>query len=899
MIPLKLHIKNFLSYGAQQTIDFTPYNLICLAGKNGHGKSALLDAITWVLWGQARKIGGIAKADEGLMHLGETTMMVTLDFACDAHHYRVKREYTAATQKSQALLEFGIYEADHTTIRPLTDKTIRATQAKIEDILGLDYDSFINSAFLKQGQSNEFSKKTPKERKEILASILGLDRFESLRRIALDNAKDSTQRKEQGSIALERMQQELVHLPHTKNTLQELETALISLARQEFTLHEELKAITLALQALTLQKQQIEKIDFQKHHLEKTIAEQRIALLDAARTWRIRAREQRMHTEYSALEQERTTLQKELQLLQMQASKKIALREQYLALKERIRLSFQHLQEEYKQAHDALKLTEQTLDLSLKAASEKEQGLIKKRAFSVQELTTIDAALQGLSTLLSKPYTQELEQVEHRLARYTAYYHTFITKAHALTANLSALEHKNQLIHAVQEAVCPLCDQRANKDDLSSKFAFQKRRYEHQLARLTRCSNDLKKLITQNTSQSTQAKTLVAQQLAATTKITELEKQKKHYRTEQEQIDTELKALAKSVQELHAEKQRCATTLVTLKQTFVKNQEEDPYKALAKELLSIEQAGTSIVIDPAREKKVHERLAILTATLEKQSSFLQEAAQQEERKRYISRTAATIIELKKQISSLGDTAQPLNVYSQQEITLQAQKDHKKRELEQCAVRKEQLIHQKGALEARLTQLTRLTQEHTLEEQKALLEGARALEYTAIAGALSKDGIQALLIENALPEIEHEANNLLARLTDNQAHLSIESVRDLKSGKSKETLDIKISDAAGVRPYELFSGGEAFRIDFALRIAISKLLTRRAGSALQTLIIDEGFGSQDEDGLRNIMGALHSIADDFAKIIIVSHLPAMKDEFPVHFTVSKTAEGSTIQIIQHC
>ena len=91
-------------------------------------------------------------------------------------------------------------------------------------------------------------------------------------------------------------------------------------------------------------------------------------------------------------------------------------------------------------------------------------------------------------------------------------------------------------------------------------------------------------------------------------------------------------------------------------------------------------------------------------------------------------------------------------------------------------------------------------------------------------------------------------NLLAKLTDNQTQLFIESLRDLKKGGTKETLDIKISDAVGIRPYELFSGGEAFRIDFALRIAISKLLARRAGTSLQTLIIDEGFGSQDEDGL---------------------------------------------------
>jgi len=169
----------------------------------------------------------------------------------------------------------------------------------------------------------------------------------------------------------------------------------------------------------------------------------------------------------------------------------------------------------------------------------------------------------------------------------------------------------------------------------------------------------------------------------------------------------------------------------------------------------------------------------------------------------------------------------------------------------------------------------------------------------LATALGKDGIQALLIEDALPEIEQEANALLSKLTDNQSHLSIESVRDLKSGKAKETLDIKISDSVGIRPYELFSGGEAFRIDFALRIALSKLLARRAGASLQTLIIDEGFGSQDEDGLNHIVNALTTIQEDFEKVIIVSHLPSLKEQFPVHFHIHKTAQGSVVSIQEHC
>jgi DNA repair protein SbcC/Rad50 len=171
MIPLQLQLKNFLSYGSTlQTIDFKPYPLICLSGKNGHGKSALLDAITWAIWGQARKISGVAKADAHLLRLGQSQMLVIFDFEFNGQQYRIRREYAVTYGKQYASLDFGLMQEDK--FISLTNKTIRDTQAIIETTLGLDFEAFINSAFLRQGQSNEFSKKSPKERKDILGTIL-------------------------------------------------------------------------------------------------------------------------------------------------------------------------------------------------------------------------------------------------------------------------------------------------------------------------------------------------------------------------------------------------------------------------------------------------------------------------------------------------------------------------------------------------------------------------------------------------------------------------------------------------------------------------------------------------------------------------------------------------------
>ena len=168
-------------------------------------------------------------------------------------------------------------------------------------------------------------------------------------------------------------------------------------------------------------------------------------------------------------------------------------------------------------------------------------------------------------------------------------------------------------------------------------------------------------------------------------------------------------------------------------------------------------------------------------------------------------------------------------------------------------------------------------------------------YEELAIAFGKKGVQALLIENALPEIEEEANRLLGKMTNNRMHLKIESQRDTRKGDTIETLDIKIADELGTRSYEMFSGGEAFRVNFAIRIALSKLLARRAGAPMPTLIIDEGFGTQDSSGREKLVEAINSIQDDFEKILVITHIEELKDAFPVRIDIIKTEDGSTFSI----
>ena len=212
-------------------------------------------------------------------------------------------------------------------------------------------------------------------------------------------------------------------------------------------------------------------------------------------------------------------------------------------------------------------------------------------------------------------------------------------------------------------------------------------------------------------------------------------------------------------------------------------------------------------------------------------------------------------------------------------------------------RRNELNQQLGAFQEKKA---RLEQRRTdLRERKERQEKIRKEErlYEILKTAFSRDGIPALIVEQSLPELENDANLLLRRLTNGSCTVKFLSQREKKSGDYKETLDILISDEMGTRDYDLYSGGEAFRTDLAIRIALSQLLCRRAGSQLQLLVIDEGFGTQDTEGLSHIVDAIDDIKDDFEKVLVVTHIEELKERFKDRIEVTKEPGiGSRFQVI---
>jgi exonuclease SbcC len=902
MIPQKIQIKNFLSYGPNlQTIDFSNYSLICLSGKNGHGKSALLDAMTWALWGQARKIAGATKADQGLLRLGQTQMLVVFDFLFGGKRYRIRREYMETYGKPINSLEFGMIDAETDTFIPLTDKTIRTTQEKIEQTLRIDFDSFSNSAFLRQGSSNEFSKKSPKDRKQILATILGLDQYEVIRKLALEKTKDAQTKKLMLTTLQEKRTQELAAQETVDAERIRLETEIQTTEKIEQQLLTDQRIYTQERTHFDEQQKQFHNLSFQLQQLTEYAENQKKQLRESLTQWReINKKKKSLHS-INQLEQEKNKIITAITYHQKMFQENLEHRQSLLNLTQKITTIEQHHKDVTTKKNHLLQLELERLN----AEQKNHQQLLTITQTQIAQCTqdeillTADIAAQEKELAILERTPDDVAVQEAHLEKRKATYHHFVSLGNWINSELNSLNNKKKLVHK-DDPSCPLCEQNlsaSRKKFLKLNFEKQESFLAHRLRRLKRIIPALKDILINQHSHITQRKELLARANTIKLKIIELAA----HRTK---IVSHIAELTAAHQQHQKEVAACTQT-ITLKQQEIAQQttraaehnNDEQYIDLIAQKKSLEQQLHEHVYREADYKKDQEQLKTIELQLTEYEALQKDVAQQENRKNDIQKLCILLKKAGQEIRTITTKHTALGNLNAQLQTLQEKEKSLEQQRSTLNQAKELLVHAQGSIQNQQQYLTKIKNE--FEQELIAINQLQIIidDYQTIANATGKDGIQALLIEEAIPEIEQEANYLLSRLTNNQAQIFIESLRDLKKGGTKETLDIKISDQAGIRPYELFSGGEAFRIDFALRIAISKLLARRAGTALQILIIDEGFGSQDEEGLGYIMDALYKIQDDFSKIIIVSHLPSMKDQFPVHFFIEKGVQGSTVSIIE--
>ncbi|GAB4152998.1 MAG: SMC family ATPase [Cyanobacteria bacterium J069] len=1074
MIPLQLKLKNFLSY-RQAALDFRGLHVACVCGQNGAGKSSLLEAIAWAIWGESR-----ATSEDDVIHQGETEVQVEFTFICRQQTYRVLRTRVRGQTSSLELqLEMP------TGFRPLTERGMRATQQLILQHLRLDYETFVNSAYLRQGRADEFMLKRPGERKQILADLLKLDQYD-------EAAESARERSRQAKAELEVLERTLATLAQQLAAGASLAAECEALTAQLDTWRQDQASDTDALhqlqavqqqrrtwtQQLHLHQQQEQRLreDCQRLQQDLAAAQQQLRSLETtlAKADEITAG----YTEFHSLQTEEEIQSAKFHAHQAAIAQRDQLQQQFTAQL----ASLQEQQSRLQAQHDALQQQVQELQHSLVKSPDIDAALENLRV-ARERLSQLDQ-LQAQAAPLVQRQQQIRATLDRAQARIQARIEEHRTTLHQLQQQQGQQTQTHQSLVAITERINYLESRRHYQQELREKGmerrTFMERLQERQReleAQVTNLENKIALLRQQSaeTSSTTESQTALPAEVATASIPTA--SQKSRSRTKRTALkdapktDLAHQSLAQTISQTksqtesqtefppcplcdrpldehhwtvvlerhQAEKQKLYDQLWVIREQLAVSEREiqvlrQEYRDLDKELASYseilqqrgqlqQQVQDSIAVaarlqqlgqdQAALERSLqtgdyapdlHEELRLLDETLaqlqyddrnhalargevdrwrwaeikhaelkqahkrlqqlanQQPELETQLAAVQQQRAELMNQSVLQrqIRDLEQQIGAIAYNlkrhttlrnalrlAQTWQLRHQELQQAQQQYPQVQQQVkEMTALLKErsrlletltadirtlvgqiestadpapailtleqQIQQRRTQLDAGLANLGRLEQQQqqliALEQQQAdLLTQQQALQrqrqvYQELAQAFGKNGIQALMIENVLPQLETEANQILGRLSNHQLHIRFVTQRARRKGKASsgqgliDTLDILIADANGTRPYETYSGGESFRVNFSIRLALARLLSQRSGTAMQMLIVDEGFGTQDDAGCDRLIAAIQAIAPDFACILTVTHMPRFKEAFQTHIEVTKTEQGSALSLV---
>ena len=945
-------------------------------------------------------------------------MSVEFVFDTEGQRYRVFRSFarsaTGKTNKSLLELQLLAAEGEEDSI-PLTGASMRETQEKLNECLGLDYDAFVNSSMLLQGRSDEFTKKRPAERKNILGRILNLSRYDRLADKARVRLSGLNTEAEKIGREIELLSQTLEDEPRWKESLativQDLEreqAVLATLRTEEAALSEKVGT----LQSLTREynsisdsiKKTANQSDEREHELQLIVSKIEVSTL------LINSREE-IQTEYDSYisylkERDELDLQRDVyrglekQLEATRASLAVERTELEGAIK-RSELEIRHKEQAFSDVCAEIEKKE-GLEKELEAAIKAEMNLekilkeVKKRDELEEEVKKIEKKILGEQKHLKGTLEVIQEQLRARenkesviaslrkelddigeqakmLKNTQAQLEQITAQGQAVGDEIQQIEVKVAGCRSEKEKIelrvdqlltqeggrCPTCGSSLGKDQLDNlvaslneelimlknneasavKLLEEKESQRNELRKAFKSSSSKANEYIEQVNKELQLKERLlkytddqAQYLSLVEKEKELSYQLKagnfavqdsalltSIKNEIAELQIDERVLAnhrfKAAQiDRYKEKLRAISFAEGKKEHLgnqVKQQKEkvvelrnkldsgDAFSKLKADVKEIEEKLIRSSFEPKRYEFVRDWLKKGRAIPDKMKDLSNAEKNQNEWLEEKKRLSDIISEMKENLAGLEKKRKEIEALLADGSTFKAQLSKKSKEREESEQRLTGLQQRKGEVQARMQHIT---------EAKASRKKARATlkdvrdelnVYKKLRTAFGKNGIQSLIIEQALPEIEERASEILFRLTEGKMQVHLETMKDKKSGGTKETLEIIITDDQGVpRSYETYSGGEAFRINFALRIALSQILAERSGVRIRTLGIDEGFGTQDEEGIQYLIEAIQEVQDDFEKILVITHLDRLKEAFPVRIEVVKDPLlGSQLSLIE--
>lgn len=938
MKPVRLTMSAFGSYAGVETIDFEKVNngIFLITGDTGAGKTTVFDAITYALFDQTsggRREGEMMRSQYAD---GNTPTYVEFVFSYQGQIYGIRRNpnYKRTSKRRNKEGELTLTNEAAAVELTMPDGQvfpgkIRDINEKIIEIIGVDAGQFTQICMIAQGEFMKLLHAPSKERKEIFERVFDtrIYRFiqqklkeqakqvygnlEDNRKLwahevesvacftnskyfsAWEECKDKKETQAEQTIEivgqmLEEMKEQREKVEEFLQKKQKCATDNSIKKKQAVDINHQLEQLVQEEQKIAQTKLQIEnnkeklqKILEQQQEQAKVYQTQMPSLQEQIAGWRallpkyviLKEKQERLRqTEQKKTEAEKrlAVLESELQKKKQELEKKAVQIQQLeqapevlseLLLKERALAEKQQSLEEMKQRAELIeKLQKECEKQREQVQRQLEDYQEKSRAYEEKNRIFIEEQVGIIAEKLQEgepcPVCGSLEHPKKACLSQEAVTQQEVEQAKKQREQADSL--LNQKKEAYQEKRGQAEKEQSLLDQEAQRIFDRKLEAEEILQQRVQCKEEYARVKKQRGEAEEQKKTCEA-----------YKKQQERLLEEQEKISKEREDATQNCFQLQAEQKTASETLQNIEQ-------ELPYKTeqeLQENLRKTEQKKTEL----EQQKE----------TLEKQVQELQQSQAKEQ---------GTLVTLEEQFAKRKQELSGKERIDTKELEEEAQKlamDIKQLEQQKILIAGKESRNQQAQ-----ENLKKLFQKRNVLEKE--YEVIHDLDRTA-NGNLNQQArldLQTYVQRRYFKYIVAEANRRLVKMSDSQFILQCRDMENL--GKRGEVgLDLDVYDLVTdkVRDVKTLSGGESFMAALSMALGMADIIQRMAGKVhLDTMFIDEGFGSLDEESRSKAIGILTELAGNSRLVGIISHVTELKEQIDRKLVVSKTEKGSKAQWI---
>ncbi len=837
-------LKNFRSYGeTEQIFDVSNYPMVVITGDNGSGKSSIIEALLFCLYGDTSitKGKGEMKKSELLNDKTNKDSVVSLTFELNGSIYQVERtlDRKRGTSGHARIIEVGSSSGPKAKQAVAPKEVTRS----IESLIGMDYDSFTHSVVMTQGEFEALTNAKPADRKKLFMKMFGLTKYEDYLKEVESRRNKLNEELRYISGRIEELEKEVVKESEIKKNLEEAE--------------KEFEKIKLEVVESEQNKKKVEG-DLNKASGDKKDYDN---LLE-----NLKRTEEEINLRRSELEGKRNEFQEilgaenELKELQSKIKKYSELEPQLKELQEKREQNIK-LTENIDKLEKIINTKRESLQSEIQRLTREKEESTSLMQTNANHIKSLEGEIEELgdpgSEILVLEENKKSIETEKEVAQTLSV--EFGTKISIIEDTLGTLEKTT-------EPKCPVCggdlteekkeERVKHLENEKSPLEAEKRKVDKELERLKKELESIDKKIRQNqkASKNLDKKKTDLQNLQS--RITELQR-------EIEKRENELKRKQEIFSEesfIEEEKKQIEQLKEQVKSLKYDPELHSKLEGEFQELREVPQRAAALGEKVSRKSKVEKEIDDLEKIIEeKQESYKVD----EKRKNELVDAVKRWEELDKkfrEVEAKLSELQTIKGEAKQRV------EHLKHELQEIRSKKEQL--------------------ETLQkesDEKQILDQRLSI----LKEAFSKDGIPFIMLKKIVPLVGAKSTELLHKLTEAQLGLEVNMEQD--------KIYVKVLEGGSSKHVGRYSGGEKMRINFALRLAISELLTKMGGrtACIESLMIDEGFGALDDDGRQAVIKIFNLLGGSFKKIIAITHVKEVQEMFPVQIKVEKVGDFSRI------